>query len=234
MKQELRRMIDENRWGSEMVRVTAMPLSPEEAIGAPEDQDYPILKGKERIMEAEFRGAKGHAFTDMYGNFSGTLIEVSTMVFKNNFRRAVFVSTLNAVMRYLRKVEGTIHCKDQDPPRCAQELVSDIRNRFGHPRIAMVGFQPRMVQALSKAFDIRVTDMDPDNIAQKKFGLVIGSPQETAANLSWSDLSVVTGTTVTNGTLLDFLVEKPSIFYGVSIAGAAKLLDLVRFCPFAK
>lgn len=232
MKQKFLEMIDESNWSSEMIQVTATPLTPEEAIGNPENHDYPLLKGKERIMEAEFRGAIGHAFTDMYGNFSGTLVEVTTMALKNNFRRAVFVSSLNAVMRYLKKVDGTIHCKDQAPPRCGQELVSHIRKHFGHPRIAMVGFQPRMVEALSREFDIRVTDMDPDNIGQTKFGLVIGGPQETPGNVSWSDLCVVTGTTVINGTLTDFLIEKPKIFYGVSIAGAASLLNLRRFCPF--
>lgn len=232
MKQKFLEMIDESNWGSEMIQVTATPLTPEEAIGNPENQDYPLLKGKERIMEAEFRGAIGHAFTDMYGNFSGTLVEVTTMALKNNFRRAIFVSSLNAVMRYLKKVDGTIHCKDQAPSRCGQELASHIRKHFGHPRIAMVGFQPRMVEALSREFDIRVTDMDPDNIGQTKFGLVIGGPQETPENVSWSDLCVVTGTTVINGTLTDFLIEKPKIFYGVSIAGAASLLNLRRFCPF--
>lgn len=232
MKQRFLEMITESNWGSEMIRVTATPLTPEEAIGNPEDQDYPLLKGKERIMEAEFQGAIGHAFTDMYGNFSGSLLEVIAMPLKNNFRRAIFVSSLNAVMRHLKKVDGTIHCKDQAPPRCAQELVSHIQKHFGRPRIAMVGFQPRMVEALSREFDIRVTDLDPDNIGRRKFGLVIEGPEQTPENLSWSDLCLVTGTTVTNGTLRDFLFEKPRIFYGVSIAGAACLLDLERFCPY--
>jgi len=157
---------------------------------------------------------------------------VTTMPLKNNFRRAVFASSLNAVMRYLGMVDATIHCKDQAPPRCALDLVSYIRRQFGHPRIAMVGFQPRMVEALSREFDIRVTDMDPDNIGLAKSGIVIGDPQETPENVAWGDLSVVTGTTVTNGTVIDFLIEKTTIFYGVTIAGAATLLNLNRFCPF--
>jgi MOSC domain-containing protein YiiM len=232
MKERLLTMVRENNWASETIRVTATPLTPEQAIGNPEDRDYPLLKGKERIMEARFRGAVGHAFTDMYGNFSGTLLQIASMPLENNFRRAIFVASLNAVMRSLGLLEGTIHCKDDAPPRCALELVSHIRNNFGRPRIAMVGFQPRMVEALAKEFDVRVTDLDPDNIGRTKFGLVIGSPQETLANIAWSDLCVVTGTTVTNGTLLEFLVDKPRIFYGVSIAGAADLLGLTRFCPY--
>jgi hypothetical protein len=91
-----------------------------------------------------------------------------------------------------------------------------------------------MVEALSKEFDIRVTDMDPDNIGQRKFGVIITDPGRTKENLAWSDLCVVTGTSVTNGTLIDFLIEKPKIFYGVTIAGAARLLNLVRFCPYGQ
>ena len=232
MKERFLAMVEENNWASETIRITATPLTPEQAIGNPEDRDYPLLKGKERIMEARFRGAIGHAFTDMYGDFSGTLRHVATMTLENNFRRAIFVASLNAVMRSLGLLEGTIHCKDDAPPRCALELVSYIRKNFGRPRIAMVGFQPRMVEALAREFDLRVSDLDPDNIGQTKFGLVVGSPRKTRANIAWSDLCVVTGTTVTNGTLLDFLVEKPRIFYGVSVAGAACLLGLTRFCPY--
>jgi hypothetical protein len=234
LREEFLEMIRRNDWGFESIRVTAMPLTPEEAIGHPEDRDYPLLKGKERIMEARFRGTVGHAFTDMAGSFSGTLAEVAMTELNNNFHRAVFVSSLNAVMRYLKRVDGTVHCKDKAPPRCSQELAAYIRNRFGSPKIAMVGFQPRMVEALSKEFDIRVTDMDPDNIGQRKFGVIVTDPGRTKENLAWSDLCVVTGTSITNGTLIDFLIEKPKIFYGVTIAGAARLLNLVRFCPYGE
>ncbi|MBW2056511.1 MAG: hypothetical protein JRH07_09120 [Deltaproteobacteria bacterium] len=235
MKQKFLEMIDLNGLGSERIRITATPLTPEEAIGNPEDRDYPLLKGKERIMEAEFRGARGHAFTDMYGDFSGTLVEVAEMALKNNFRRAIFISSLNALMRYIGKADRTVHCKDQSPPRCARELVSYIEKRFGRgARIAMAGFQPRMVEALSGRFDVRVTDMDPDNTGKTRFGLLVRGPDQTAENLSWADICLVTGTTVTNGTIVDFLIEKPTIFYGVTIAGAAVLLKLRRFCPLAE
>ena len=234
IRQAFQGVIGENSWGSETIRVTAAPLTPEEAIGNPEERDYPLLKGKERIVEARFRGAIGHAFTDMYGNFSRALDEIATMTLHNNFRRAIFVSSLNAILRYLKRVDRTVHCRDQAPPRCSQELVAYIGRHFGYPRIAMVGFQPRMVEALAGEFDIRVTDMDADNIGQTRFGLVVGSTEKTEENVAWSDLCLVTGSSITNGTLPGFLIEKPTIFYGVSIAGAASLLNLRRFCPFGQ
>lgn len=232
IREKFLEMVLDKHWGGETIEVIATPLTPEEAIGNPEDRDYPILKGKERIMEARFRGAVGHAFTDMYGNFTGPLIDVTQMALENNFRRAVFMATLNAVMRYLKKADATAHCKDEAPRRCSRELVSTIHTHFGHPRVAMVGFQPRMIQALSKAFDIRVSDLDPDNIGKQKFGQIIEGPERTRENISWSDLCVVTGTTLTNGTFPDFLNEKPTIFYGVTISGVASLLNLWRFCPY--
>ena len=232
IRQRLLQMILENNWGGETIDVIATPLTPEEAIGNPEDRDYPIIKGKERIMEARFRGAIGHAFTDMYGNFRAPLLQIAEMALENSFRRAVFTATLNAVMRYLKMADTTIHCKDDAPRRCSQELVSTIQEHFGRPRIAMVGFQPRMIEALSKAFDIRVSDLDPDNIGQRKFGCLIQGPERTGENIARSDLCVVTGTTLTNGTFPDFLIEKPTIFYGVTISGVASLLNLWRFCPY--
>ena len=50
------------------VKVKAHALSTEEAIGNPEGDDFPLQKGKERLMQAEIDGAKGQAFTDRYGD----------------------------------------------------------------------------------------------------------------------------------------------------------------------
>ncbi|RPJ56158.1 MAG: hypothetical protein EHM12_10740, partial [Dehalococcoidia bacterium] len=100
------------------VVIRANPLSPSQAIGNPEDADYPLLKGKEVMIQADFRGSFGHAFTDMAGNFQGTLDEVISMELNNNFRRAVFISTLNAVMKHLGLADKTVHCRDDEPKRC--------------------------------------------------------------------------------------------------------------------
>ncbi|MGC8602824.1 MAG: Rossmann-like domain-containing protein, partial [Desulfomonilaceae bacterium] len=200
--------------------------------GDPEDQDYPLIKGRERMMEAKFKDCCGQAFTDMYGDFSGDMDAVLNMELKNNFRRAVFLASFNAVTRYLRIADKTIHCKDEAPPLCARELVTYIRGKFGKPRIAMVGLQPRMVQSLSQQFDLRVVDMDEDNIGQRKFGVKIGGPEETPENLSWCDLALVTGSALTNDTLKDLMGSKETLVFGVTIAGPAACLGLNRFCPY--
>jgi hypothetical protein len=232
LRNKFRIIVDEHKLSTKEITVTAQTLSPEEAIGNPEEADYPILKGRERIVEAQFRGARGHAFTDMFGNWRGTINEILAMEIKSNFRRAVFVATLNAVLRYLGMIEGTVHCKDRAPQECSKILVEKIRSKFGNPKVLLVGFQPRMAEALAQGFALRITDLDEANIGTKKFGVIIQSPQEVQQNIEWCDLMVVTGSTAVNDTMKEFIGKKPVIFYGVTVAGPAHLLKLNRFCPF--
>lgn len=216
---------------SESVRVKARVLGSEEAIGNPEADDFPLQKGKERLMQAEFGTGKGQAFTDRYGDFSGKLHDVVAMPLENNFRRAVFLATLNAVLRHLNEVQGTIHCRDKEPAICAAALIDFLKGGYGQIKITMVGFQPRMVENLSAAFDFRVLDMDPDNIGTRKFDTVVEGPEATVGAVAWADLLLVTGTTLVNGTISHFLSHKPVLFYGTTIAGAAHLMNWDRFCP---
>ncbi len=232
IRKEFVKLIDENGLQGEEVIIRATPLSPQQAIGNPEDRDYPLVIGVERLMQAEFRGSLGQAFTDMYGDFSGRLSDIAEMDLSNNFRRAVFISSLNAVMKHLGLITQTVHCKNKKPRECGDELVRYIEKNYGQPRVAMVGFQPRMAEALAKRFELRVTDMDRDNIGKEKFGVKIDDPSQTEGNLNWCDIALVTGTTMVNDTIDQFRISKPIIFYGVTISGAAKLLGLNHFCPF--
>jgi len=232
--EEFTRIIGEHGLESETVMVRAAALTPEEAIGNPEDKDYPLIVGKERLMQADFRGALGQAFTDMYGNFDGQLSNILAMDLRNNFQRAVFISSLNAVMRYLGLITKTVHCRDDEPPRCSQELAGYVAENYGEPKIALIGFQPRMVQALSPRFELRVNDLDRSNIGQEKFGVTIDDPGKTQDNLNWCDVALVTGTTVVNDTFEQFMITKPVIFYGVTISGVAKLLGLNHFCYYGQ
>jgi len=215
---------------SESVQVKARVLSSKEAIGNPETEDFPIQKGKERLMQAAFGTGKGQAFTDRYGDFSGKLSEVIDMHLENNFRRAVFVATLNAVLDHLNEVQSTIHCRDSGPTLCAEKLAQHLKQRYGSLKITQVGFQPRMVEHLAKAFEYRILDMDPDNIGTWKFGTLVEGPEATADAVTWADLLLVTGTTLINGTIHDFLRHNSLLFYGTTIAGAAHLMHWDRFC----
>jgi len=210
--------------------VSARTLTPQEVIGKPERDDFPLLKGKEVMLQADFKGSLGQAFTDMPGNYSGILREVFEIPLVNNFRRAIFVASINAVLRHLNYISKTVHCRDKEPGECAAHLVDYIKERFGQPRIAFIGMQPAMVEALSTHFKIRVTDLDPDNIGRKKCGVIIEDVSLTKEILSWADIVLATGTTVVNNTLTSLLIEKPIIFYGVTIAGVAYLRGYEQYC----
>lgn len=220
------------RMMDEMVNVvSARPLSPEEAIGKPDRTDYPILKGKEVMVEAVFRGARAHAFTDMPGDFHGTLQEIMDLALETNFERAVFIATFNAVMRDAGKAANTVHCRNSEPRQCAKQLPAFIADHFGKPKISFVGFQPAMIEELSKTFQLRVIDLDEDNIGADRLGLLIEGPENTEEVLSWGDIILATGSTCVNGTIVSFLNKRPVVFYGITVAGPAALYGYQRFCP---
>ncbi|MFY9447719.1 MAG: hypothetical protein WAQ72_08530, partial [Dethiobacteria bacterium] len=145
-------LIREHDLLNEKVEIRGRILKPGEAIGSPKRGDFPLLKGKEKLMEAEFRGAKGQAFTDMPGDFSGTLSEIVSRPLETNYDRAVLVSSINAVCNYLGLSRNHVHCKDEAPEQCAGELAAAIKKEFGAPRIAFVGYQPAMVERLAGSF----------------------------------------------------------------------------------
>ena len=97
-----------NRHGlmGETVQVKARVLSAEEAIGNPEGNDFPLQKGKERLMQADIGGALGQAFTDRFGDYRGKLEAILETPLTNNFRRAIFVASINAALRRLGLIKG--------------------------------------------------------------------------------------------------------------------------------
>ncbi|BCZ44432.1 membrane protein [Clostridium gelidum] len=215
------------------VKVTGRALTSKEAIGETEKKDFPILKGKEKLLQADFNGVKGQAFTDMPGNYSGTLKDIIEMPLDTNFNIAIYIATLNAVCRYLKLADKTIHCRDSGPEKCSIELESYLKSRFGNPKIALIGYQPSMLDRLSKSFKVRIVDLDKDNINTVKYGVMVeDGNKDTEALLKWCDVIVATGSTISNNTITSLFVEnKPRIFFGTTLAGASALMGLERFCP---
>ncbi|WP_434132410.1 DUF364 domain-containing protein [Sporomusa sphaeroides] len=230
---KLRQLAATYKWNeNEKVHiVSAHDLTPAEAIGKPDRDDYPLLTGKEVMMEAHFRGSAGQAFTDRPGRFEGTLGEVLQLPLDTNFRRAVFVATLNAVLRNLQQIKATVHCKDSEPALCAQKLPAYIQMRYGQPKIAFIGLQPGLIQALKSAgFDLLVTDLNPDNIGHIRCGVRIEDASLNAEHVRWADIVLATGSVLVNDTYQELQQGKPVIYYGVTAAGLAKLFDLPRIC----
>lgn len=236
LKEEFRQKVEERGLLAENVQVKGHVLSTEEAIGTPEREDYPLLQGKEYMVEASLNGYRGQAFTDDPGDFSGSIEDILDLPLDSTKNRAVFIATLNAVMRLLGSSERTIHCKNETLEKCANKLADYIYDKFGDVKIALVGLQPAMLDQLRHRFKIRVLDLDPDNIGKEKYSITIEHGQRDFEEvINWADILLVTGSTVVNGSIVNFLnFDKPVLFYGNTIAGAAVLMNLERVCFYAE
>ena len=233
LKNKLEQIIIDGSIADERITVlSARTLTTKEAIGEPERDDFPLMRGKEFMIEADFQGAKGQAFTDMPGNYEGSVRDVLSLDPTDNFQRAIFVATLNAVMRHENLIEQTIHCRDKEPGLCAEKLVTYMKDRYGDPRIALIGYQPAMAASLSRAFALRIVDLDEDNIGKERAGVIVDGPEATPEVIDWCDVILSTGSTAVNGSLGKFLNGKPVVFFGVTVAGIAALCGFERYCPY--
>lgn len=210
--------------------ISARSLRPEEAIGSPERDDYPILKGKEVMIEANFKGSRGQAFTDHPGTCTRRLKDIFEKDAVSRFDYAVLIASMNAIAAYLGMVDKTVHCKNEQPKKCADHLVDYIKERYDQPKIAFIGYQPGMIHALSKNYEIRVVDLDPDNIGKAFKSVIVEDVSKTDEIMSWCDIILATGSTSVNGTFMDFINDKPVIFYGVTVSAIAQLNGLQQYC----
>jgi uncharacterized protein (DUF4213/DUF364 family) len=97
--------------------------------------------------------------------------------------------------------------------------------------VFLVGYQPRFLEMLVSKYNVKVVDMDPDNIGKNISGTVIEPTEMTASGVKWCDLIFATGSTIVNGTIVNFLnQDRPVLFYGVTISEAANILHLKKYC----
>jgi len=225
------------------VRVLVKTLTPEEAIGSPGRRDFPIVLGKERVIEAEFAGARAHAFTDSPKEFVGRLGDVLKLPLDSNSNRAIFVGVLNAVLRYLGVIEKTLHCKDEEPEQCANEIAVFLKCKYHNTTVGLVGLNPAIAQSLTEAFgaaQVKITDLNPDNVGKSKYGVEIWDGRTRTEDLvKASDVVLLTGTTLVNDTFDALWGEiqrhgKEYLVYGVTAAGIAALIGLNRICLYER
>ena len=97
--EELKKIIAENGLETSEIRILSSGLTPEEAIGITERKDYPILDGKEIMLQAEFDGAIGQAFTSSPASYVGTLDEILNADLENDDQaRALFIAAMKLNM----------------------------------------------------------------------------------------------------------------------------------------
>lgn len=237
LRQELEDIVRKHRLNERPITLKSRGLSPEEAIGNTTRRDYPILAGREIMLQAQFGDALGQAFTDVPSDFSGTLDQILHLDVENDpYSRGLLVATLNAVMRFTGDLDHTVHCRNNELELCAEAYASYIHGHFHRPRITLVGYQPALTARLSQEFSLRVLDMNPQFVGSLRSGITIehGGNSYQDAVLEWPDLVLCTGSTLCNGSFVDFVdIGKPVLFFGISGAAAARILGLPRFCPMS-
>lgn len=218
------------------VTVSCRALTPQEAIGETMRKDFPIITGKDVMIEATYRGYQGQAFTDSPTAFNGTLAEILQMeIAHNSHNCGIFIATLNAVMNSVGLCGGTVHCRTDGPEQCAVDMLVFLRENYPHVRrIALVGYQPSLLEMLSRSeYEVRVLDLNPGNIGQQRYGVIVedGTYKKDEIIHSFSDLILCTGSTLCNGTIVDYMgLSVEVLFFGITIAGSADLLGLKRVC----
>jgi len=222
------------------VSVLARPLTPEEVIGTPGRRDFPIIIGKERMLEASLLDAKGHAFTDSAREFVGTLSNVLDLELTSNQNRAIFVASLNAVLGHLKMVQATVHCKDEDPEECAAKIADHILKAHGRITVGLLGLNPAIGEKLVDIFGadhVHISDLYKDNIGKERFGVIVWDGRHRTEDLiAASDLILFTGTTLQNDTFDEIWRSiqakgKKYLVYGVTAAGFCTLHNIERICP---
>jgi len=231
-RKKLQEIAGKHHFDDQQVTITCKTLTPEEAIGNPLHDDYPIQLGKERLIEADFMGKKGQAFSDSYFNYKGSVKDILALNLDTNARRAIFVSSLNAILAKLDWMPEALHCKNDDLMRCGDHFANFIQALPPETnKVLLVGLQPRLLETLMAQKQVRVCDLNPDNIGTAKYGVVVDGPERFDENARWAEAIFATGSTVVNGTIDGILSANPNtFFYGVTIAGIARLTGLQQFC----
>ena len=242
-KVKLNKLIKEKSLENTDVSIIVKQLTAEEAIGDPGRRDFPIIEGKERVIEAQFLDAKGHAFTDSPGEFVGKLKQILDLPLITNKNRAIYIATLNAVLRHLELCEKTVHCKDDEPVKCAEEISSHILKTWGNIKVGLIGLNPAIAESLVQMFgaeNVKITDLNMKNINCVKWGITIWDGRKmTVSLIEQSDVVLITGTTLVNATfghIMNCILNnnKKYLVYGVTIAGISKLTDINRICPYGR
>lgn len=221
--------------------VVIRPLGVEEAIGDPAPwRDYPLMEGKEKLVEATYRSGRGQAFTSLPAGWKGTLGAILGLPLDSDRNRALFTATANALGRHLGLVKNTIHCHDAAPGRCAKRMADEVADRLGpEGKVALVGYQPGFVHALSERLGpgrLLVVDLDAERIGKIEAGVLILDGKTELEHLAEETaFALATGSTIVNDSLDETVAAfasrgKRTAFFGTTIALAAELLGLERLC----
>ena len=223
------------------VAIDSRALTSEEAIGHPDRDDFPLLRGKEVLLQAELDGALGQAFTADPIAYHGSIRNLLTIPDDRPGTHALLVSSLNALLNKLGKVGHTVHCINHEPEACAEHISQYILEKHGLCNIGIIGYQPAILEHCIQVFGpsrVSITDLNADVVGTVRYGVkVMDGLSDTKTLVDFADVLLVTGTILANGTYLDVLGEvgeKTHYFFGTTCAALAYLNNMNRLCPFSR
>ncbi|MCX7828871.1 MAG: DUF364 domain-containing protein [Thermanaerothrix sp.] len=223
--------------------ISVRVLSPVEAIGSPE-WDFPLLKGKEKLMEAEVLGARGQAFSPFARDFNGTVGELLSMDSRDPYVRSLKVAFANGAVRLLGLDGRTVHCRDSAPTKCALEFKAQLRERLGpEGNVVILGLQRAILWGAVEAVGpqrVRVLDLQDENIGLEVHSVtVLDGSKDLERALEGAKAALVTGSSFANGTFEG--VAKACgdagcqvILYGTTGAALSALMGVERWCFFGE
>ena len=223
------------------ITINSRALKSEEAIGHPERDDFPLLRGKEVLLQADLQGALGQAFTADPIAYHGSIQNLLTRPDDRPGTHALLVSSLNALLNKLGQVGHTVHCIDREPEECAAHISQFILEEHGLCNIGIIGYQPAILDHCTQVFGpsrVNITDLNADVVGTIRYGVkVMDGLSDTKTLVDFAEVLLVTGTILANGTYLEVLGEvgeKPHYFFGTTCAALAHLNNMNRLCPFSR
>ena len=204
--------------------------------------DYAIadggdLNGKEVRLSGEYEGVFCECYTSYPGEFSGTVAELTQLDIENKpIDRSIYIAGINAILNRYELADECLRCVESDRDKCADQIVRQFKRNNGSVNCLLAGYQPHMAKALVEALPLRILDLNPTNIGKTVHGITIEDGTTAYQDaIQWAEVIVCSGSALTNGTLYDYLkLPKDVQFYGTTIAGVARMLQLRRICPFGR
>ncbi len=219
------------------VVVNSRALTAQEAIGEPDRRDFPLLQGKEVLIQAEIDGYVGQAFTSDPIPYEGLVKDLFKLDRKRPGHQALVVASLNALACKMGKTDRTIHCLNNEPEECADQLSKHVFEKHGRCRVGIIGYQPAILDHCSRQFgaeNVFITDLNPNNIGQIRYGVEVwDGTKDTGRIVENVDVLLITGTILANGTYESIFMEmgnKPFYFYGTTCAALADINKIPRLC----
>lgn len=223
------------------INISSKALKNEEAIGCPDRDDFPLLRGKEVLLQAEVDGSIGQAFTSDPIAYRGKIKDLLDLSDERLGNYALLVASVNAVGHKLGIADHTVHCKNNEPEECAKKISKYILEKHGMCNIGIIGYQPAILENCVSIFGsdrINLSDLSQSNIGSFRFGVkVLDGFADTKKLIEFSDVLLITGSILANGTYKNILNEignKPYYLFGTTCSALASINNIDRLCPMSK